>query len=110
MLGNRSLAKSISDASWRKLARKAIFKAEMLGKHTIFVDPWGTTQFCHKCLHWVPKELSESEHKCPECGEILHREVNSAKLIKRLGILRGLPSTEGRHSPSKRLRHPYGDW
>ncbi len=50
MLRNHSLAKSISDASWTSFARKAAFKADSLGKHTLFVDPWGTTQICHRCL------------------------------------------------------------
>ena len=46
-------------------ARRVVFKADSLGKHTIFVDPWGTTQFCHNCLGWVPKNLAERKHKCP---------------------------------------------
>jgi len=95
MLRNHRLAKSISDASWNKFAIKAMFKAKMLGKHTIFVDPWGTTQFCNKCLSWVPKELDDREHTCPECGEKLDRDLNSALLIKRLGILSCPPSDGG---------------
>jgi len=39
MLQNHSLAKSISDASFSMFIRKIIFKAEMLGKHFIAVDP-----------------------------------------------------------------------
>jgi putative transposase len=62
MLHNHRLSKSISDASWNKFAIKAMSKADMLGKHTIFVGPWGTTQFCNKCLSWVPKDLSERAH------------------------------------------------
>jgi|GEM_PF-2039605 len=34
-------------------------------------------------------------HKCSECSETLARNVNSAKIIKRLGILRCLNSQEG---------------
>ncbi|MEM0287008.1 MAG: transposase [Nitrososphaerota archaeon] len=43
MLHNHSIAKSISDASWGKFARKAIFKAESLGKQVIFLDLWHYT-------------------------------------------------------------------
>ena len=39
MLQNHSLAKSISDASFGRFIRRVIFKAEMLGKHFIAVDP-----------------------------------------------------------------------
>ncbi|MBI2648235.1 MAG: IS200/IS605 family element transposase accessory protein TnpB, partial [Thaumarchaeota archaeon] len=95
MLHNHSLAKSISDASWSEFARRAIFKAERLGKHTVFVDPWGTTQFYHNCLQRVPKDLSDREHSCSNCGEMIPRDVNSALLIKRLGILRSPPSDGG---------------
>ena len=87
MLQNHSLAKSITDASFSKFIRKAVFKAEMLGKHFIAVDPWGTTQFCYHCLEWVPKDLSKREHKCLGCNVELSRDLNSAKLIKKLGII-----------------------
>lgn len=99
MLKNHSLAKSTADASFGRFIGKAIFKADMLGKHFIAVDPWGTTQFCHNCLAWVPKELSDREHKCPNCGTELPRDENSARLIKRLGILYARrPPPDGRSS------------
>lgn len=87
MLKNHKLAKSLQDAAFSKFIKKAQFKAELLGKWFVPVDPWGTTQFCWSCLTWVPKDLSEREHKCPNCGENLPREANSAKLIKKLGLI-----------------------
>jgi len=86
MMKNHCLAKSLQDASPGKFLRKAQFKADVLGKWFIPVDPWGTTQFCHNCLSWAPKDLSEREHICPKCGEVLPRDENSAKLIKRIGL------------------------
>ena len=86
MMRNHSLAKSLQDASFGRFLRKAQFKASLLGKWFMPVDPWGTTQFCHNCLSWVPKDLSEREHICPNCGEVLPRDENSAKLIKRIGL------------------------
>jgi putative transposase len=100
MLRNHSLAKSISDASWSSFARKAAFKADSLGKHTVFVDPWGTTQFCHACLHWVPKDLATREHVCPYCGEQIPRDRNSSLLIKWLGI-QSRPPTDSGSSPAE---------
>jgi putative transposase len=100
MLQNHSLAKSISDASWTSFARKAAFEADSLGKHTVFVDPWGTTQFCHRCLHWVPKDLATREHVCPYCGETLRRDHNSSLLIKWLGI-QSRPPTDSGSSPAE---------
>ena len=101
MLKNHRLAKSISDASWGRFARRAVFKAAQLGKKTVFVDPWGTTQFCHDCLTWVPKDLGERDHVCPNCGERIPRDMNSALLIKRLGILRRSPAPDGGSSPAE---------
>ena len=86
LLKNHSLAKSLQDAAFGKFIRKAQFKADLLGKWFTPVDPWGTSQFCHNCLIWVPKDLDEREHTCPNCGEQLPRDENSAKLIKRLGV------------------------
>ena len=95
MLSNHRVAKSIFDASWGKFAKKAIHKAEMMGKIFIAVDPWGTTQFCHKCLSWVPKDLSERTHACPTCGITIPRDLNSSLLIKRLGLQSYPPSDGG---------------
>ena len=86
MMRNHQLAKSIQDSSPGMFIRKAHFKANLLGKWFVPVDPWGTTQFCHKCLTWVPKDLREREHVCPNCGEVLPRDENSAKLIKKVGL------------------------
>lgn len=112
MLQNHNLAKSIADASFGKFIRKAMFKAEMLGKHFMSIDPWGTTQFCYNCLAWVPKELSERKHICPNCGVKLPRDLNSAKLIKRLGTLsmERSPPSDGGSSPAelKPLPSPRG--
>jgi len=86
MLKNHKLAKSIQDAAFGKFIGKATFKADLRGKWFVPVNPWGTTQFCWSCLTWVPKSLSEREHVCPNCGEQLPRDRNSAKLNKRLGL------------------------
>jgi putative transposase len=100
MLKNHNLAKSISDASWSRFTRKAVFMADSLGKHTVFVDPWGTTQFCHRCLHWVPKDLATREHVCPDCGESMPRDRNSSLLIKWLGT-QSCPPTDSGSSPAE---------
>jgi putative transposase len=100
MLKNHRLAKSISDASWGSFARKAAFKADSLGKHTVFVDPWGTTQFCHRCFQWVPKGIATREHVCPYCGETIPRDRNSGLLIKWLGI-QSRPPTDSGSSPAE---------
>ena len=95
MLQNHHLAKSISDASWSSCARRAVFKSGLLGKYTLFVDPWGASQICNKCLRWVPKDLATCEHVCPYCGEQIPRDRNSALLIKWLCIHSRPPTANG---------------
>jgi len=84
MLKNHCLAKSIQDAAWGQFVRKAEFKSRVLGKYFVPVDPWGTSQFCWRCLSWAPKQLDERVHSCPVCGEVLPRDQNSAKLVEML--------------------------
>ena len=96
LLKNHNLAKGIQDAAFGKFIRKARFKAEQPGKWFIPVDPWGTTQFCWNCLTWVPKDLGDRGYICPNCGESLPRDLNSAKLIKKLGLRYLLSYAPGR--------------
>ena len=85
MLKNHCLAKSIQDAAFGKFIDKAMFKANFLGKWFVPVDPWGTTQFCYNCLMWVPKDLSERQHRCPSCGLELNADLNAARSIAQRG-------------------------
>ena len=84
MLKNHCLAKNIADAAWSQFVGKAEFKSRVLGKYFIPVDPWGTSQFCWRCLSWAPKQLGDRTHVCPVCGEALPRDQNSAKLVETL--------------------------
>jgi putative transposase len=95
MLRNHHLAKAISDSSWSQFALKCMRKADMLGKHVLFIDPYGTSQFCHQCLTWVPKTLADRAHRCPNCEADIPRDLNSALLIRKLGILSCSPSDGG---------------
>jgi putative transposase len=111
MLSNHQLAKAISDSSWGQFASKCMRKADLLGKHVVFIDPYGTSQFCHQCLTWVPKTLADREHRCPNCEADLSRDLNSALLIRKLGILScspsdgGLSPAEPKPLPIRTLRH-----
>jgi putative transposase len=111
MLSNHQLAKAIMDSSWSQFALKCMRKADMLAKHVVFIDPYGTSQFCHQCLTWVPKTLADREHRCPNCEADLPRDLNSALLIRKLGILScspsdgGLSPAEPKPLPMRTLKH-----
>jgi putative transposase len=71
------LSKSINDASWNKLIQFSSYKASSAGKIVELVDPRGTTQRCSRCGSVVKKSLSDRIHRCPNCGLLLDRDLNS---------------------------------
>ncbi|MDP2909412.1 MAG: RNA-guided endonuclease TnpB family protein [Nanoarchaeota archaeon] len=81
MVKNRYLAKSISDAGWRRFLQFLSYKAEEAGGRIVEVDARGTSQRCI-CGNEVKKSLAVRTHKCKKCGLKLDRDVMSAILIK----------------------------
>jgi putative transposase len=80
------LNKSMTDAALGQFAQVLKWVAKKLGKRVIEVDPKGTSQHCHACLNKVPKNLSDRWHSC-QCGESIPRDINSGKLIKKIGLI-----------------------
>ncbi len=85
MIQNHSLAIHISDVAWAQFAAILTCKAEWAGKSVVRVNPRNTSQACSGCGCIVKKELSERWHLCPECGLSIHRDVNAARNILKLG-------------------------
>jgi putative transposase len=81
-----NLAKSIHDAAWGQFLRALRDKAESAGRWCVPVDPRGTSQRCSGCGRTVVKDLSEREHRCDDCGLVLHRDENAALNIEALGL------------------------
>jgi len=80
------LNKSMLDAAHGQFVQVLKFVAWKLGKVVTEVDPRGTSQHCWNCLKEVPKELKDRWHSC-KCGQELHRDYNSANLIKKIGLI-----------------------
>lgn len=80
MVRNRRLAKSISDAGWRRFIAYLSYKAQRHGKRFVQVPAHGTSQTC-LCGAEVKKTLSIRIHHCEVCGLIQDRDVVSAKII-----------------------------
>ncbi len=81
------LNKSLQDAAFGQFIQVLQYIAWKLGKRVVKVDPKGTSQHCWECLNKVSKSLSERWHSCPECGQELDRDYNSALLIQKIGLL-----------------------
>lgn len=80
------LNKSMADAGWGKFLSILGYKARMLGKEIIAVNPAYTSQKCSGCGEMVKKALSVRTHKCPHCSLVLNRDHNAAINILRLGL------------------------
>jgi len=79
------LSREINNAGWGIFFNMLTYKAENAGRDLIKVNPAGTSQRCNKCGTTVKKDLSVRWHDCPVCGESVHRDLNSALEILRLG-------------------------
>ncbi|MBD2605489.1 transposase [Scytonema hofmannii FACHB-248] len=84
MLKNHCLAKSISDASWSLFRQWLEYFALKFDKLAVAVPPHYTSQKCSSCGVIVKKSLSTRTHNCA-CGCELHRDVNAAVNILKLG-------------------------
>jgi putative transposase len=80
------LNKSISDAGWGKFLTFLKYKADLLGKQVVSVNPAYTSQICSGCGEIVKKTLLVRTHRCPHCKLILNRDHNAAINILRLGL------------------------
>lgn len=87
MVKNRSLAKSISDASWAEFRSLLEYKAARAGRHLIVIDRWyPSSKTCSACGHLLPKlDLGTRHWTCPVCRARHDRDVNAAKNILAAG-------------------------
>jgi putative transposase len=88
LVKNHHLAKSISDASWANFIKILSFKAENAGRRFVKVPAAYTSQDCYECGERVKKSLGVREHRCLACGYIVHRDLNAALNIDRVGQTR----------------------
>jgi len=87
MLGNRGLARAISDAAWSELRCMLEYKAAWYGREVIAVDQWfpssKTCSTCGALADAMP--LSVREWTC-RCGAVHDRDVNAARNILAAGL------------------------
>jgi putative transposase len=87
MIRNHSLARAISDVSWRELRRQLEYKAEWYGRTVIAIDRWyPSSKMCSACGRIVESlPLNIREWTC-RCGASHDRDVNAAKNILAAGL------------------------
>jgi putative transposase len=100
MVKNHHLAKSISDAGWGTFLVILDAKAAEAGRRVWKVPAAYTSQDCSACGARVRKTLATREHRCVECGLVLHRDHNAARNIRgradRLAMSKGTLASDPR--------------
>ncbi|GAB3297409.1 RNA-guided endonuclease TnpB family protein [Parasphingorhabdus pacifica] len=88
MLGNRSLARAISDAAWSEFRSMLEYKAHWYGREVIAVDRWfPSSKTCSACGRLAEKmPLHIRIWTCTGCGATHDRDVNAAKNILAAGL------------------------
>ncbi|MEU7857327.1 RNA-guided endonuclease TnpB family protein [Nonomuraea sp. NPDC049141] len=87
MVKNHSLARAISDASWRELRSMLEYKAAWYGRTLMAVDRWfPSSKLCSACgtLH-DKMPLNVREWTCA-CGAVHDRDVNAANNVLAAGL------------------------
>ncbi|MGH3090691.1 MAG: RNA-guided endonuclease InsQ/TnpB family protein [Rubrobacteraceae bacterium] len=89
MVGNHSLALSISDAGWGTLVEMLRYKREMRGKTLVEVGRWlPSTKTCSECGHVAESlPLDVRSWTCPACGSSHDRDTNAAVNILGAGTV-----------------------
>jgi putative transposase len=80
------LNKSFSDCAISQFVEILQHQAKKLGVLIVKLNPKNTSQVCWKCLNKVPKTLSDRWHDCSICNESIDRDLNSSKLLLKLGL------------------------
>jgi putative transposase len=81
LLRNRSLARSLSDASFGEFVRQLEYECGWYGSRLVKADPfYPSTKRCSSCGN-VKEEmpLSERVYRCGACGLEMDRDLNAAR-------------------------------
>jgi putative transposase len=100
MLRNRSLARSIADASLGQIRRMLIYKTNWYGSHLYLADRWfASTMTCSACsLVNAKLGLAERTFQCAGCGMVMDRDENAARSLANLVARSGRETLNARGS------------
>jgi putative transposase len=94
---NRYLNRAVyNDWGLSLFVQMLVYKCVLYGKELVILDERDTSKTCSCCGHTQPMPLYKRTYRCPECGLVLDRDVNSAinilkRFLARLGPPMGDP-------------------
>ncbi|MDH6221603.1 RNA-guided endonuclease InsQ/TnpB family protein [Streptomyces pseudovenezuelae] len=88
LLNNHTLARAISDVSWRQLRSMLEYKCAWYGRELVVVDRFfPSSKLCGNCGTVAAKmALNVREWTCDTCGVVHDRDINAARNIKAAGL------------------------
>lgn len=88
MVGNRRLARVISDCGWGEFRRQLEYKTQRAGKTLVVTDRWyPSSKTCSACGHLLAELSLNTRHwTCPDCRTRHDRDLNAAKNILAAGL------------------------
>ena len=88
MVKNKRLAKSISDVSWSEFFRQLEYKGKWYNSNIIKIGRFEpSSKTCNVCGYYFENmTLADRTLECPNCHNILDRDINAAKNILVLGL------------------------
>jgi putative transposase len=106
MIGNRHLARVISDCGWGEFRRQLEYKCERYGRTLVVIDRWyPSSKTCSACGYLLAELSLGTRHwTCPSCGTWHDRDVNAAKNIMAAGRAVTACGADVRHSGTSRVQ------
>lgn len=86
MVKNHRLAGAIHDVGWSEFASMLSYKAASAGSWAVAVDARDSTTTCSNCGAKHPMPLSVRTYTCEQCGLVLDRDLNAARVILARGL------------------------
>jgi putative transposase len=87
MLGNRRLARAISDAAWSQLRAMLAYKCRWYGRDLIVIDRWfPSSKVCSACGALQDTMPLDVRAWTCRCGAFHDRDVNAARTILAAGL------------------------
>lgn len=88
MMRNRRLSRSIGDMGFYEFRRQLEYKGALYNSKIAVADRWfASSKICSKCdykMETLP--LSIREWRCPYCGMLHHRDLNSAVNLEKWAV------------------------
>lgn len=87
MLKNKHLSKAIQEQEFYKFRQYLTYKCQFYGTELIVADRFYPSSKTCSCCGYKKKFLSLSERTfiCPECGQVMDRDLNAALNLKNYG-------------------------